>query len=66
MSVDFKEMLKEVERLRTLLNDREKHIKILGICINTGWLNGYYTNEIPYSQIFQDYGNQYITILQRG
>jgi hypothetical protein len=49
-----------------IIGNNQKHIKILGICINTGWLNGYYTNEIPYSQIFQDYGNQYITILQRG
>jgi len=34
MSVDFKEMLKEVERLRTLLNDREKHIQFLGSEMN--------------------------------
>jgi hypothetical protein len=46
--------------------NNQKYSKVLGTCFVSGWGNVVQTSEIPYSTIFQDYGNQYITILQRG
>lgn len=61
------ESLPQIVNSSTVITYNTKGVSnVLGICIGGSWGNVYASPEIPYSSLFDNYGEQYITILQRG